>query len=100
MLPASHAAAIKRIAARTGSKEITAGDQEQLQAVAEGGAMGLQARQHGYLQLAEPVRFTHQWERDASLRLRAGDPTVADVYDAPARAHPRTPQQLLEGPAH
>ncbi len=99
MLPASHAAAIKRIAARTGSKEITAGDQEQLQAVAEGGAMGLQARQHGYLQLAEPVRFTHQWERDASLRLRAGDPTVADVYDARGRVHGGSPEEVIEGAA-
>ncbi len=99
MLPASHAAAIKRIAARTGSKEITAGDQEQLQAVEEGGAMGLQARQHGYLQLAEPVRFTRQWERDASLRLRAGDATVADVYDQHGRIHGGSPEEVIEGAA-
>ena len=77
MLPAGHAAAIKRVAARTGSKELAAGDQEQLQAVTEGGAMGLQARKQGFLQLAEPVRFARPWERDATLRLRAGDAGVA-----------------------
>jgi hypothetical protein len=96
MLPAGHAAAIKRIAVRTGSKEISAGDQEQLQAVTEGGAMGLQARQHGFLQLAEPVRFTHPWERDATLRLRAGDAAIADVYDQQGRIRGGTPEAVLE----
>lgn len=99
MLSTSHAAAIKRLAARTGSKEITAGDQEQLQAVEEGGALGLQARQHGYLQLAEPVRFIHQWERDASLRLRAGDASVVDVYDQQGRVRSGAPEDVIEDAA-
>ena len=99
MLPAGHAAAIKRIAARTGSKELFAGDQEQLQAVTEGGAMGLQARQHGFLQLAEPVRFTSQWERDATLRLRAGDASVVGVYDQQARIRGGSPEEVLEDAA-
>jgi len=96
MLPAGHAAAIKQLAARTGSKEITAGDQEQLQAVTEGGAMGLQARKHGFLQLAEPVRFTHPWERDASLRLRSGDATVAGTYDEQGRVIGAPPEEAIE----
>ena len=99
MLPAGHAAAIKRIAARTGSKELAAGDQEQLQAVREGGAMGLQARRQGYLQLAEPVRFVNQWERDASLRMRAGDAEVAEVYDQQGRIIGGTPEEAIEGAA-
>jgi conjugative relaxase-like TrwC/TraI family protein len=99
MLPTSHAAAIKRLAAQTGSKELFAGDQEQLQAVQEGGAMGLQARQHGYLQLAEPVRFAHRWERDASLRLRAGDAAVAGVYDQQGRVRGGSPEEVLEAAA-
>ena len=99
MLPTGHAAAIKRIAARTGSKELFAGDQEQLQAVEEGGAMGLQARKQGYLQLAEPVRFDHPWERDATLRLRAGDTGVADEYDQQGRVIGGSPEEVLEGAA-
>ena len=99
MLPTGHAAAIKRVAARTGSKELTAGDQEQLQAVTEGGAMGLQARKQGFLQLAEPVRFAHPWERDASLRLRAGDAGVAEVYDQQARIRGGSPEEVLEDAA-
>lgn len=99
MLSTSHASAIKRLAARTGSKEITAGDQEQLQAVEEGGAFGLQARQHGFLQLAEPVRFIHQWERDASLRLRAGDASVVGVYDQQGRIRAGAPDDVIEAAA-
>jgi hypothetical protein len=30
--------------------------------------------------LTEARRFTHEWERDASLRLRAGDETVLTEY--------------------
>jgi hypothetical protein len=99
MLPTGHAAAIKRIAARTGSKELTAGDQEQLQAPQEGGAMGMQARRHGFLQLAEPVRFALRWERDATLRLRAGDVAVADEYDQQGRIRGGTPEEVLEDAA-
>jgi hypothetical protein len=63
------------------------------------GAMGLQARRHGYLQLAEPVRFIHSWERDATLRLRAGDAEVVDVYDQQGRIIPGAPEEVIEGGA-
>ncbi len=67
---------IVRHAAAHGAKVIIAGDQEQLAAVESGGGMMLLARRLGYVQLAEAVRFTAQWERDASLRLRTGDTSV------------------------
>ena len=54
--------------------------------------MMLLARRQGYVQLAEPQRFTHAWERDATLRLRAGDVTVLADYEAArpaARRHRR-----------
>ena len=50
--------------------------------------MMLLARRLGWVQLAEPQRFTHAWERDATLRLRAGDVTVLAEYEA-ARAAAR-----------
>jgi TrwC relaxase/AAA domain len=96
MLAAGHATAVKHLVARSGGKEISAGDQEQLQPVTEGGAMGLQARKQGYLQLAEPVRFTRRWERDATLRLRAGDTTIADAYDEQGRIIGGTPEETTE----
>ena len=58
--------------------------------------MGLQARKQGYLQLAEPVRFTQPWERDATLRLRAGDATVADTYDEQGRVIGAAPEEAIE----
>ena len=47
--------------------------------------MLLLADRLGYVQLAEPVRFTAAWERGASLRLRSGDATALDEYDQHGR---------------
>src|SRR5262249_42085233 len=49
-------------------------------AVESGGGMTMLANHLGHTQLAVPVRFTQEWERDASLRLRAGDKTALDAY--------------------
>lgn len=40
------------------------------------------------IELTELHRFTHQWEAAATLRLRAGDPTVLDTYAERGRVHP------------
>ena len=79
---------IVRHAPARGAKVIIAGDHEQLAAVESGGGMMLLARRLGYVQLAEAVRFTAQWERDASLRLRTGDASVLDELPR-ARPDPR-----------
>ena len=50
----------------------------------------------GYVQLAEPVRFTQAWERDASLRLRQGDATALDDYDQHGRIHGAPPEQAMD----
>jgi ATP-dependent exoDNAse (exonuclease V) alpha subunit len=71
MISLTHLAAIAEYVARNGCKLVLAGDQEQLAAVEGGGAMMLLADRLGYVQLAEPIRFTAAWERAASLRLRA-----------------------------
>ena len=75
---------------------VLAGDQEQLAAVEGGGAMMLLADRLGYVQLAEPVRFTAGWERDASLRLRQGDATALDDYDQHGRIHGAPPDQAMD----
>jgi hypothetical protein len=90
MVPVAHLSALVDHAARHGCKLVLAGDQEQLAAVEGGGAMLLLASRLGYVQLAEPVRFTAAWERDASLRLRSGDATTLDDYDQHG-PHPRRP---------
>ena len=78
------------------AKAIIAGDSQQLQAVENGGAMVLLARELGYVQLAIPVRFEAQWEQDASLRLRLGDATVLDEYDQHGRIRGGPLEQMTE----
>ena len=96
MVSIGHLAALVDHAARNGCKLVLAGDQEQLAAVEGGGAMMLLADRLGYVQLAEPVRFTAAWERDASLRLRRGDPTALDDYDQHGRIHGAPPDEAMD----
>jgi hypothetical protein len=96
MVSLAHLAALVEYAARHGCKLVLAGDQEQLAAVEGGGAMMLLADRLGYVQLAEPVRFTAAWERAASLRLRRGDATALDEYDQHGRIRGAPPEQAMD----
>ena len=96
MVSMTHLSAIVGYAASNGCKVVLAGDQEQLAAVEGGGAMMLLADRLGYVQLAEPVRFTQAWERDASLRLRQGDATALDDYDQHGRIHGAPPEEAMD----
>jgi conjugative relaxase-like TrwC/TraI family protein len=96
MVSMAHLSAIVGYAARTGCKVVLAGDQAQLAAVEGGGAMMLLADRLGYVQLAEPVRFTQAWERDASLRLRQGDATALDDYDQHGRIYGASPDKAMD----
>ena len=96
MVSMAHLAALTEYAARNGCKLVLAGDQEQLAAVEGGGAMTLLAGRLGYVQLAEPVRFTAAWERGASLRLRRGDATALDEYDQHGRIRGDPPDQAMD----
>jgi AAA domain len=92
----AHLAALVDHAARNGCKLVLAGDQEQLAAVEGGGAMMLLANRLGYVQLAEPVRFAAVWEREASLRLRQGDPAALDEYDQHGRIRGAPPDEAMD----
>jgi hypothetical protein len=96
MISLPHLAAITKYAARHSCKLVLAGDQEQLAAVEGGGAMTLLAGRLGYVQLAEPVRFTATWERGASLRLRQGDATALDEYDRHGRIRGAPPDHATD----
>ena len=96
MISITHLAALTEYAARNRCKLVLAGDQEQLAAVEGGGAMTLLADKLGYVQLAEPVRFTAAWEREASLRLRQGDATALDEYDQQGRIRGAPPDQAID----
>jgi hypothetical protein len=96
MISITHLAAITEYAARNRCKLILAGDQEQLAAVEGGGAMMLLADRLGYVQLAEPVRFTAVWERAASLRLRECDAAALDEYDQHGRIRGAPPDRAMD----
>ena len=68
-----------------GAKLLLVGDHRQLAAVGAGGGMDLIAASGARYELAEARRFTHPWERDASLRLRAGDESVLRTYHQQGR---------------
>jgi hypothetical protein len=80
MVPMTHLAQIIDLAEKHGCKVFITGDHQQLAAVESGGGMTMLAGYLGHTQLAVPVRFRQEWERDASLRLRAGDKTALDAY--------------------
>lgn len=77
---------ITQLAAEAGAKVLLVGDYAQLQSVDAGGAFGLLA--HDRDDVAELVgvhRFTHEWEKRASLDLRHGHAEVIDTYVAQGR---------------
>lgn len=77
-------------------KVVSGGDQEQLTAVESGGGMNLIARELGYVQLAEAVRFHAEWEQEASLGLRAGDMSALEAYDDHGRISGGDPNEAME----
>ncbi|GLZ49765.1 hypothetical protein Acsp06_59500 [Actinomycetospora sp. NBRC 106375] len=73
-------AAIHAYANEAGAKVLLVGDPRQLGAVGAGGAMHMVAEAGARYELSDARRFHEPWERDASLRLRAGDPDAITDY--------------------
>lgn len=72
------------LADRAGGKVVLVGDYAQLGAVEAGGLYRLLAHDHN-VELTGVRRFRAGWERSASLRLRARDPAILDVYEQHGR---------------
>ena len=64
-----------------GGKIVHTGDHGQLTSIGAGGMLALLAADNGAHELAEVHRFDHDWEKQASLRLRAGDTSVIPEYE-------------------
>jgi conjugative relaxase-like TrwC/TraI family protein len=73
-------AAIHRHVTAAKAKLLLTGDHRQLAAVGTAGGMQLAAETTPSYELSEARRFTHGWERAASLRLREGDESVLGEY--------------------
>lgn len=96
MVATNDLAAVEEIATRCGAKLLLTGDTEQLSAPEAGGAMKLLADEHGYYQLTTVQRFEQEWEREASERLRSGDPDVLAEYDQRGRILGGTREQMTD----
>lgn len=73
---------ITAVATRAGGKVLLVGDWAQLSPVQAGGAFKLLAHDRGpdAPTLQDVRRFRHEWEREATLQLRAGNPDIAETY--------------------
>jgi len=74
---------ITALAADAGAKVLLVGDYAQLQSVDAGGAFSLLVHDRTDApELIDVHRFTHEWEKTASLTLRQGRPESIDLYGA------------------
>ena len=94
MLPTAKLAELARLADVRGWRIALVGDPLQFSAVGRGGMFGLLVDTFGAIELERVHRFDNEWERDASLRLRRGDVTVADLYEQHGRLHGGTVTQM------
>ena len=101
MAPTEDLARIEEIARAAGAKLLLVGDDRQLAAVGAGGALRLLGQElereldtGGVYELRTVRRFTAEWERDASLALRAGQVGVLAAYDRHGRLVEGTREEM------
>ena len=94
MLPTTRLAELADLADMKGWRIALVGDPLQFSAVGRDGMFGLLVDTFGAIELDRVHRFDNEWERDASLRLRRGDVTVAEVYEQHGRLHSGTLNQM------
>ena len=79
------------------AKLLLVGDWAQLSPVGAGGAFRLLAADRDDTPTLHDVRrFRHEWERTASVQLRAGDPTAIDTYTAQGRVEGGDRESMLD----
>ncbi|MBT8215657.1 MAG: relaxase domain-containing protein [Acidimicrobiia bacterium] len=83
-------AALTSLADQKAWRLVMVGDPRQFSAVGRGGMFAHLIDIHGATELDHVHRFTHQWERDATRRLRNGDVTVLKDYQHHGRLHDGT----------
>lgn len=73
---------------------VLVGDPRQFAAVGRGGMYGHLVDILGAVELDEIHRFTHEWEKRASLQLRAGNPSALNAYQHHGRIHSGTSDEM------
>ncbi len=80
-------AELVRLADERAWRVVMVGDPRQFSAVGRGGMFAHLIDTCGAIELDHIHRFTHQWERDATRRLRQGDIGVVGEYQRHGRLH-------------
>lgn len=88
---------IQQAADKAGAKILLTGDSEQLSAPGAGGLMRQLVAERGSFKLSKVFRFKADWEKDASVRLRAGAEDVLSIYDQHARLRGGTREEMEQG---
>jgi len=78
---------LARLADQQHWRVVLVGDPRQFAAVGRGGMFAHFVDRFGAVELDQVHRFQHDWERQASLRLRTGDPDVLAEYERYGRIH-------------
>jgi hypothetical protein len=96
MVATANLAALAEIVEAAHAKLVLVGDHRQLGAVEAGGLFRLLVSDSRAADLKQVRRFAHRWEAAASLRLRNGDDSVLEDYDAHGRIAGGTRDQMLD----
>lgn len=97
MVTTEHMVQIQQAADKVGAKVLLTGDSEQLAAPGAGGLMRQLVAERGSFKLTKVFRFTADWEKDASIRLRSGDEDVLRIYDQHGRLRGGTREEMEQG---
>ena len=88
---------ITHLAEQAGAKVLLVGDIAQLQSIDAGGAFGLLVSDRDDApELVDVHRFTHEWEKTASLSLRHGRTEVIDTYLEHDRIHEGGAETMID----
>jgi len=90
-------AELARLADQYQWRVVLVGDPRQFSAVGRGGMFAHLVDNLGAVELDRIFRFQHRWERQASLRLRSGDPATLVEYERHGRLHGGTLEQMETG---
>jgi hypothetical protein len=94
MVPTATLDRLAVLADTKGWRVALVGDPVQFSAVGRGGMYQHLIDTHGAIELDRVHRFSSDWEADASVRLRRGDPGVAYEYDLQGRLHGGTTARM------
>ena len=85
-------------ATAAGSKILLLGDHGQMSSVEAGGAFSLLVKDRGDLvpELTDVRRFNSEWEKAASVELRAGNTSAIDAYETHGRVSSGDRETLLD----